>query len=405
MSVKQLALDDFINSNKHLPAQGSKEWLSSRSITIGGSEIATLLGLNPYQNLKKLISQKTGITTFTKSAPLWFGNIMESVLQNYTEQIFHTKIYETGSIQYNKSECLKYSPDGLAVVNKKYLTHIFNSDDIELKINNKSNFDNKNDDELLILFEFKNPFMRKPEPGIVPIYYKPQPEMGMHVIDICEVSIFIEGVFRFCSYNDIINLNNKYNTRYHFDKKKGPDGIYKNLQYKNNPLAYGAFTLYYSKDDISKNMIDIINLITEHINSFNIHEFDLSAIGNYKIINAIMENIIDHKNIKIEYHNLYLNDINSKNYYFKKYTNITNFKNEIKDKKNNIPENMIYLGCFCFKLFDININPIYKNELLTDSVLDLVHKVINIIKECNTKTLVKDKKLFINSLILSNLIP
>ncbi len=404
MSIKELALADFIDSNKHLPAQGSEEWLNSRSTTIGGSEIATLLGLNPYQNLKKLINQKAGITTFTKSAPLWFGNIMESILQDYTEQIFHTKIYETGSIQYDKSEYLKYSPDGLAVVNKQYLTHIFTNDDIKYKINNKSKFDNENNDELLILFEFKNPFMRKPQPGIVPIYYKPQPEMGMHVIDICEVSLFIEGVFRFCSYNDIINLNNKYNTKYHFDRKKQEDGTYLNLQYKNDPLAYGAFTLYYSKSDISKRMIDIINMVNEYIHRFNIHDYDLSTIGDYKIINAIMENIIDYKNIKIEYHKLYLNDTENSNYYFTKYSNLNKFKNEIKDKKNNIPNDMIYLGCFCFKMFNININPIYKTNLLTDTVMNLVHKVINIIKECNNKELIKDKKIYVNSLILRNLV-
>ncbi len=277
MSIKELALNDFIESNKHLPAQGSAEWLNSRSTTIGGSEIATLLGLNPYQNLKKLISQKAGITTFTKSAPLWFGNIMEAVLQNYTEQVFNTKIFETGSIQYDKSTYLKYSPDGLAVVKKKHLENIFSKDDMEFRINNKSKFDNINDDELIILFEFKNPFMRMPKQGIVPVYYKPQPEMGMHVIDICEVSIFIEGVFRFCSYNDIIDLNNKYNTRYHFDK----------IRYTNLPIAYGAFTLYYSKDDLSDKMIDIINLITSHMYSFNVHDYDLSAIGNYKIINHL----------------------------------------------------------------------------------------------------------------------
>ncbi len=110
------------------------------------------------------------------------------------------------------------------------------------------------------------------------------------------------------------------------------------------------------------------------------------------------------KNIKIKYHNLYLNDSNSPNYYFSKYSNLTKFKNEIKQEKYNIPDNYIYLGCFCFKMFDININPIFKTNLLTDNVMDLVHKVITIIKECNNKELVKDKKMYVNNLILTNLI-
>ena len=55
-------------------------------------------------------------------------------------------------------------------------------------------------------------------------------------------------------------------------------------------------------------------------------------------------------------------------------------------------------------MFDININPIFKTNLLTDNVMDLVHKVITIIKECNNKELVKDKKMYVNNLILTNLI-
>ena len=76
MSYKELVLQNFIESNKFLPKQGSKEWLDSRLDTIGGSEISTIIGLNPYQNIKKLIMQKLGITKFVKSAPLWFGNIL-----------------------------------------------------------------------------------------------------------------------------------------------------------------------------------------------------------------------------------------------------------------------------------------------------------------------------------------
>ena len=62
--------------------------------------------------------------------------------------------------------------------------------------------------------------MRVIKQNEIPIYYKPQPELGLEVIDICEASIFIEAIFRFCSMNDIISLNYKYNIRYHYDKIK-----------------------------------------------------------------------------------------------------------------------------------------------------------------------------------------
>mgnify|MGYP001610818173 CR=1 FL=1 len=145
-SKKKQVLLEFIELNKFLPEQGSEEWLASRLETIGGSEIATILGLNPYQTIKKLINQKIGLTKFSKAAPLWFGNIMEYTLQQYTEIVFNTKIYETGSIQYEKSKFIKYSPDGISVIDKKKLYKILNDNDFTNFINPRSNFDNEHDD-------------------------------------------------------------------------------------------------------------------------------------------------------------------------------------------------------------------------------------------------------------------
>ena len=80
-SIKKRALNEFLEQNKYLPTQGSKEWLNSRSETIGGSEISTILNINKYQTIKQLIEQKTNISSFKKAAPLWFGNIFEYILQ------------------------------------------------------------------------------------------------------------------------------------------------------------------------------------------------------------------------------------------------------------------------------------------------------------------------------------
>ena len=121
MSEKLKILHNFLNKHKYLPVQGSQEWLRSRTETIGGSEISTILGLNPYQSIKQLIKQKIGLTTFKKAPPLWFGNIFEYILQQYTEILFDTHIYETGSIPYENSNLIKYSPDGLSVIQNNKL--------------------------------------------------------------------------------------------------------------------------------------------------------------------------------------------------------------------------------------------------------------------------------------------
>lgn len=397
-SIKTRALFDFLEQNKNLPIQGSKEWLSSRSETIGGSEISTILKINKFQSIKQLIEQKVGISNFKKAPPLWFGNIFEYVLQQYTEILFNTKIYETGSIPYKKSNLIKYSPDGLAIVQTKLLSSLISQNDLNTKIFNKSKFDIQNNKELIILFEFKNPYMRVIQPDQIPIYYINQPKLGMEVIDICELSIFIESIFRFCSYNDINTTNNsisyKYNRFYHFDKKP----------YFNDPLCFGSFSVYYDKNNISKHLQNLLNDLVCYMNNNNIHQYDLSNIKDKKIINKIMENIIDYKDLKIIYHDICINSNiyqNSDIYYFNKYNNVNKYKSQIITNKQNImnDNNLEYLGIMSFKMLDINIKPIFKENPLNNQILSNISDIINIIKECNKVDDISVKKKIINQFI------
>lgn len=390
-SIKKTSLIEFLENNKHLPEQGSEEWLKSRVETIGGSEISTILNINPYQKIKQLIMQKSGMTAFKKAPPLWFGNIFEYILQQYVEILYDTTIYETGSIPYKKSNLIKYSPDGLAIIKTNKLKKIFNVNDLENKIFKYSKFNHSDDllnkNELLILFEFKNPYMRVIKPNEIPIYYINQPKLGMEVIDICEVSIFIESVFRFCSYNDIVNLNNKYNTFYHFDRQR----------YYNDPLSYGSFSLFYNKKNISEHLNNLLNDLVVYLNTHNNHQYDLSNIKDKSIINRLMENIIDYKDIKIIHHKLCINSniYDSEDlFYFHKYNNLNKYKSEIIINKNKIINNeeLEYIGIISYKMFNININPIYKSSPLNDTILNKIQDVINIVKECNSANELKEKK-------------
>lgn len=394
MSEKLKILHNFLNKHKYLPVQGSQEWLRSRTETIGGSEISTILELNPYQSIKQLIKQKIGLTTFKKAAPLWFGNIFEYILQQYTEILFDTKIYETGSIPYEKSNLIKYSPDGLSVIKNDKLKFLLSKYDIINKINNFSIFDNtkiENNKELLVLFEFKNPYMRVLKKNEIPVYYINQPRLGMEVINMCEVSIFIEAIFRFCSIDDIINLNNKYST-YHFDK----------IRYKNMPIAYSSFSIYYEKNNQNISLITLLNNLNHYLYNYSKNFEDLSAITDKNLINSIMENIIDYKDLKIIYHDICINEniYNSQNLYrFHKYNNINKFLQNISDAKDKIlsDPNLEYLGIFSFKMFDINIQPIYKTKLLDENLLNKIDKVIKIIKECNLTNDNDTKKKIVNA--------
>lgn len=396
MSEKIKALHKFIEKNKFLPIQGSQEWLKSRTYTIGGSEISTVLGLNPYQNVKQLIKQKTGLTQFKKAPPLWFGNLFEYILQQYTEIVFDTKIYETGSIPYDKSNLIKYSPDGLSVISKDNLKFLLSDEDINNKINNVSNFNNLDDNfnkDLLVLFEFKNPYMRVLKKNEIPIYYVNQPILGMQVIDICEVSIFIEAIFRYCSTNDIINLNNKYNTRYHFDK----------IRYTNQPYAFGAFSVYYEKNNHNTNLTNLLNDLNHYLYNNSTNFKDLSEITEKSLINKIMENIIDYKDLKIIYHDICINNStnisNDELYYFQKHNNITKYLSDIANTENLIKqnENYEYIGYFSYKMFDLNIQPIFKTNILNENLLNKIDNIINTIKLCNIESNLDNKKKIIDS--------
>lgn len=85
-------------------------------------------------------------------------------------------------------------------------------------------------------------------------------------------------------------------------------------------------------------------------------------------------------------------------YYFDKYNNINKFKAEIKRKKKEIKnsEKYIYLGCFCYKMFNINIQPVFKSDILNKDLLEKVEKIVNIIKKCNNLNNENEKKTIIN---------
>jgi hypothetical protein len=237
--------------------------------------------------------------------------------------------------------------------------------------------------------------MRVIKKNEIPIHYINQPRLGLEVINICEVSIFIESVFRFCSYNDIvsnnININNKYNRFYHFDK----------IKFNDEPISYGAFSIYYDKSNNNTHLLDILNNLVEYFNTNNIHEFDLSNIKNKYIINKIMENIIDYKDLKIIYNDIIINtniyNLDNDIYFYQKYNNIKKFQNDIKQSKETIlnNSNLEYLGIMSFKMLDINIIPIYKHNPIDKNILCSIEKIINIIKESNQLDNILDKKKYI----------
>lgn len=396
-------LTQFIKKYEYLPSQGSQEWLDSRKYFIGGSEISVLLGKNKYKKVNKLILERLGVNPFIGNMACNWGTIFEELIRNIVSNKYKCKIVETGSIKHD-SYNLSYSPDGLGVVKKNNLKDIISIDTLD---------EISKTDEILVLFEFKCPHRRIPT-GEVPDHYIDQPRLGMDIIDITNVSIFIEGVFRTCSYKDL-KYNKNYNNTCHYDKQRISD----------NPYNYGFITVYadYIDDDLeylettsmhsefnfddildSSNIELDINELLSKLEESNIPKiykdiYDLGSIYNTNLFENLL-NLIIKKKLKVEYsyNNNYKQEIfDTKIKYIKEMHN-NNIDFALKNRIDYVYRyfkiiKKKIIGIIPYKLMSIYINPIYKiddyihkNELHTIS-----KKIIDTIKEYENHNMTDDE--------------
>lgn len=357
---KNEILDNFIKNYIHLPSQGTTEWALKRRSRIGGSEISTVLNKNKHNTIKKLIFQRTNLSSFNGNIMTMWGNIFECIIQKYSEKLFNCKIYETGSIAHD-SNLLAYSPDGLSVIENKNLLNFVND-------NNK----NKND-KSIILFEFKCPFKRIPTEE-VPEYYIYQPKIGMEIINICDYSLFIQAIFRISSINDLI-YNNEYNNRFHKDKEP----------FEDNPLLHGMILFYVSKDLIDEEISSFIKSIG-FLFSRDYYIHDLGKITNWYMLNKVFELYFQKKiQLKYIYTDIYLQEkfshVNKIIYDLE--VNFIVF-DKIKKIKEELKEENTIIGVLPYKLMKTYSNPVFKEDLIINTeLLSKVENILNIIKTVN----------------------
>jgi hypothetical protein len=188
-------LASYLEKHNGGPAQRSEKWKALKKITIGGSEVATVLGLNPFKKVKSLVAEKSDIPGYGfngNDATRW-GNLFESVTKDWISIILkmETPIFEANSLE-GPIERQRYSPDGLGIA----------------KLASNDGFD-----YFIILFEFKAPYKSIPD-GKIPKQYIPQLLTGMLTIPIVETSIFVNNCYRKCPIADI-NFRATYDTIFH----------------------------------------------------------------------------------------------------------------------------------------------------------------------------------------------
>jgi putative phage-type endonuclease len=96
---------------------GSPEWHSERSNGVGGSEVGTILGLNPYESAYALWAKKLGKipSEIKENWAIRFGKAFEDpILQLWQEDHPEWKIYTTGTYQDENCAYRHANPDALA---------------------------------------------------------------------------------------------------------------------------------------------------------------------------------------------------------------------------------------------------------------------------------------------------
>lgn len=189
----------FSNLNK----QGTEEWLENRKYAFGGSEIASVLGNNPYESLNKLLDRKISKENVSDDARLW-GHLFEPIAKKFIEKERNTEIHDFGSVPHPQYP-ICYSPDGILVEQDK-----------------------------LVLLEIKNPIWRAIH--YVPNYYLDQVLSGMNIFPVA-YCLFAQFMFRRCAiYTD--STSQTYDRFYHKESRtRAPP---------KSVIAYGY--LYWNRD-------------------------------------------------------------------------------------------------------------------------------------------------------------
>jgi putative phage-type endonuclease len=111
--------------NKELPTarllgtfeDGSPEWHMVRSQGVGGSEIGTILGLNPWESAYTLFHKKLGLIEdlVENNWSIRFGKAFEApILGLFAEEHKELEVFNTGTFVNNDKEWMHANPDAIA---------------------------------------------------------------------------------------------------------------------------------------------------------------------------------------------------------------------------------------------------------------------------------------------------
>ena len=185
----------ILTHHANAPMSQSAAWAAARAETVGGSDVATILGLNPYRKRTDFIADKCGFNVaFEGNQATRWGTVMERATENFTHSVLKmdTIIHALGSLPTVVSG-QRYTPDGLGIVQLRNIRD-------EIKT-------------FIAVFEFKSPARSVPD-GKIPKHYAPQLQTGLLAIPQANIGIFTNCAFRKCKKEDF-NFELTYDRIYH----------------------------------------------------------------------------------------------------------------------------------------------------------------------------------------------
>jgi hypothetical protein len=203
-------LVDFVRTYNGM-RQRDAGWYAVMGVTVGGSELAAIMGHNPYSDFFDVVASKLatleGGSSWTGGGEAcWWGTLFEDVVCAYVEADLGGPI-RGDDICIQEVEGHRNSPDGYIVARLYRGTggalHLWTTDmSPEIPTTPR-----------ILLLEFKCPMSRKPL-GRVPRQYVPQVWSGLAVSPVAHLGLYVDAVFRKCGILDLGDTPD-YDTDYH----------------------------------------------------------------------------------------------------------------------------------------------------------------------------------------------
>ena len=234
-------MDGFVALHKNGHRQRTAGWLAMKAGSIGGSEIAALMGHNPYSSFDDVVGSKVGARTFEGNTACRWGTLFESAIERFVETDCGTRLAGTDiSVPAPGHSGLAgrhaNSPDGYGVVTLYAAEGSEGEPEWRLlstSAETRARAAGRRTKRVIALFEFKCPYRRQPKGG-VPRHYKPQIWSGLALSPVAHLGIFVDAAFRKCALWSL-GPGTGYDRTYHLEAR---------VDRWTTPVAWGITGVY-----------------------------------------------------------------------------------------------------------------------------------------------------------------